>query len=122
MIITIVHNFTKERMDKRFVKKQMEDDRLGNNYESGLALSIAHSGVKANKTKQNPEGAPRNKLKCAYHHPRYCMLLGHIICANKSCLMKGKSTYYLSLIRKDIEREVVKNQMRLDMDTSSEYC
>ena len=50
-------------------EKQMDDNKNGLDYETGMAMTLARSRLKENKVERNPEGTLVNKLCCTYYHP-----------------------------------------------------
>ena len=68
-------------------QEQQADAKTGKTYGSGVALATAKKQATANlaaKTR-NPEGTPKSQMKCSYHHPDYCTVLGHTTAGSKEC-------------------------------------
>ena len=89
---------------------QMNDAKSGKTYGAGVAVKAAKKTAKEKHTsgERNPEGTPKDQMRCAYYHPLYCTSLGHTTASSKQCAMKHKSAD---------ERKVILNhlkQMRID--------
>jgi hypothetical protein len=107
---------------KMLREKQMNDNKNGLDYETGLAMTLARSQIKEYKVERNPKGTPEDKLRCPYHHPNWCTVLGHNSMRDKKCMMKGKSPEIQKAAKDEIQKDLVLEQMKLDSETSSKYC
>ena len=103
-------------------EKQMNDNKNGLDYETGLAMTLARSRLKENKVERNPKGTPNKKLRCPYHHPNWCNVLGHNSMRDAKCLMRGKTPDILKAAKDEIQKDLVLAQMNLDSESSSKYC
>ena len=71
----------------------MEAQKNGIYYETGIAMKQATKKAKvdvANKVR-NPQGTPKDRLKCKFRHEMFCAKLGHSSCRSKECFRNGKS-------------------------------
>ena len=79
-------------------KEQMNDAITRKTYGAGVAVKAAKKTAKDKHTaaERNPEGTPKDQMRCAYHHPLYCTVLAH---TTPRVLMYGmwKCTDYLVL-------------------------
>ena len=71
-------------------KQYMASYKEGCFYETGVAVAAAKKNLPS-AGNRNPKGTAADQLKCPYHHPLYCTVLGYSSCANKRCAMKLKS-------------------------------
>ena len=60
-------------------------------------------------------------LRCPYHHPKWCTVMGHKDCRSGKCMMKGKPREILKAAKSDIEKDFVFEQTKLDSEQSSKY-
>lgn len=49
----------------------------GLRYKSGLASLLVIQNWKTHQMIQNPKGTLNEKLRCKYHHSKYCDVMGH---------------------------------------------
>ena len=103
-------------------EKQMYDNKNGLGYETGMAMTLARSRLKENNVERNPKGTPDKKLRCPYHHPKWCTVLGHNSRRSDKCMIKGKSPEILKAAKDEIQNDLVLEQMKLDSEKSSKYC
>ena len=59
--------------------------------------------------------------KFTYHQTLLYTVLGHTTCGSKECMMKGKHANFLKEEKKSIDYDRIKEQMKLDGDTASNY-
>ena len=74
----------------QFGKAQQEvldSHSAGLQYESGLALAAAVKQVKNLQGVRNPKVIPTAQIRCKFHHPRYCNVLGHSSMVSPLCKM-----------------------------------
>ena len=75
-------------------------------YKSGIAAVAAKKTLPTAKDR-NPKGTPQEQLRCPFHHPKYCTLLGHRDARSKVCMMHGKSKEERSAASKVIQKELI---------------
>ena len=75
-----------EKINKEH-KQFMDGYKAGCMYETGIAVAKAKKSL-PKAADRNPEGTPKEQLRCPYSHPMYCTVLGHTSCASKDCQMK----------------------------------
>ena len=97
------------------LKSHIRDHREGMEYESGIAIKKATKIAKylSNTTARNPEGTPKEELKCRFNHPLFCTKLGHTSCRSKECMMNSKSKVERDSAAKTILDEMVKRELHL---------
>ena len=71
-------------------KKQRDDHEQGLGYQPGIAAAAAKKNLPA-ASGRNPKGTPKSQMRCPYHHPSYCTLLGHSSAAAGVCALHKKS-------------------------------
>ena len=94
-------------------KEQMDDARTGKTYGAGVALAAATKSATAKLTAsmRNPEGTPKELLRCSYYHPLFCTVLGHTSCATKGCGVKHKSKDERKVILATIKRMQIEEEL-----------
>ena len=99
-------------------KEQMEDARTGKTYGAGVALAAATKSATAKLTAsmRNPEGTPKELLRCSYYHPLFCTVLGHTSCATKGCGVKHKSKDERKVILATIKRMQIEEELAVQHD------
>ena len=99
-------------------KEQMEDQRTGKTYCAGVALAQATKTAKAKHTatERNPKGTAPEDMRCPYHHPLYCTILGHNTASNKSCFAKHKNKEERKVILATIKRLQIKAELAVQAD------
>ena len=70
--------------------KQLEEQKTGAMYKTGVAVKAAKQSIKKAK-KRNPVGTLSEDWKCPYYHTSYCQVTGHTGCGSPSCAMKSKT-------------------------------
>ena len=98
-------NLKYEKYNSAF-KKQQDGHKEGMGYKSGIAAVAAKKNLPTAKDR-NPKGTPQDKLRCPFHHPNYCTLLGHRDARSKVCMMHGKSKEERSAAAKVIQKELI---------------
>ena len=95
------NKFSKYKTAQReYIKQQ----RTGDCYQSSIALAETKKVVMASPSvsDSNLPGTTKDKIRCMYHHPNYCVLLGHTdtrstgYYSHKLTLQKDKNTQYYS--------------------------
>jgi len=76
-----------------------------------LALAAAVKKVKDLHDVRNPKGTPAALMRCKFHHPRYCNVLGHTSAASRFCLMKKVPVAECLVIEKLILKEAVDREI-----------
>ena len=78
---------------KQELQRDMQDQKKGMQYESGVALRCAQTQSKSKLThkNRNPTGTPKDKLRCKYWHPMFCQKVGHSTSTSSDCFMYRKS-------------------------------
>ena len=92
-------------------KEALDSHSAGLSYESGLALAAAVKQVKNLQGVRNPKGTPVDKMRCKFHHPRYCNVLGHSSAASPLCKMKEVSAAERLVVEKAIMKEAVDREL-----------
>ena len=92
---------------KQLREKQMYDNKNGLGYETGMSMALARSRLKEKNVERNPEGAAKKKLRCPYHHPKWCTVLGHNSRRSDTCMMKGKPPEILKAAKYEIQKDLV---------------
>ena len=100
----------------------MYDNKNGLVYKTGITMTLARSRLREKNVEQNPEGTADNKLRCPYHYPKWCTVLGHNSRRNDKCMIKGKLPEILKAAKDEIQKDLVLEQMKLDSKKSSKYC
>ena len=105
-------------------KEQMEDARTGKTYGADVALTQATKIAKAKHiaTKQNPKGTAPENMRCPYHHPMFCAIMGHNAASNKSCFAKHKTIDKLKVILATIKRLQIEVELAVQADGMSFCC
>ena len=95
----------------------MNDAKTGKTYGAGVALSTAKRNAKTKLTSvsRNPEGTPKELLRCAYYHPLYCTVLGHTTCANKECGANSKTKTERTAIMLHLKNMEVDEELRKEL-------
>ena len=102
-------------------KEQMEDARTGKTYGAGVALAAAKKTATAKLTAagRNPEGTPKELMRCAYYHPLYCNVLGHNSAASKQCGVKSKTKEERKVILATLQKMQIEEDLVLLGDGKS---
>ena len=97
--------------------KQMNDIKTGKTYGAGVALKTAMKKAEKNLTaaSRNPKGTPKELLRCPYHHPIYCTVLGHTSCASKECAANPKSKAERQAILLHIKKMEVEEELQKEL-------
>ena len=90
-------------------RSQMIDMKKGERYESGISITEARKCLRK-KSKRNI--GKKETWTCVYYHPRYCTKLGHKDCRSKDCAMYGKSSDERSIALKEIENEILDDEIK----------
>ena len=78
------NKFSKYKTAQReYIKQQ----RTGDCYQSSIALAATKKVVMASPSvsDRNQPGTTKDKIRCLYHHPNYCVLLGHNDAKSDGC-------------------------------------
>ena len=88
--------------------------KAGMDYSAGIAINEAKKRAveAASNNKRNPKGTPKELLKCKYHHPRFCTVLGHSSVTSKSCFMHGTSKEERDAAMRTIMNELVTAELK----------
>ena len=99
-------------------KEQMDDQRTGKTYGAGVALAQATKAAKTKYTaaKRNPTGTAPECMRCPYHHPQFCTLLGHTSASFKNCFAKLKSKEERKVILATIKSMQIEEELALQAD------
>ena len=95
----------------------MNDEKTGKTYGAGVALKTAKKKAKNTLTaaSRNPKGTPKELLRCPYHHPLYCTVLGHTSCASKECGAKPKIKAERTAILLHIKKLEIDEELRKEL-------
>ena len=96
----------------------MEDQCTGKTYGVGVTLAQATKTVKVKRTatKHSPKGTAPEDMRCPYHHPLYCTILGHNTASNKSCFAKHKNKEEQKVIIATIKRLQIEAELAVQAD------
>jgi hypothetical protein len=99
-------------------KEQMDDARTGKTYGAGVALAQATKTAKAKHTatERNPKGTAPENMRCPYHHPKFCTILGHNAESNKSCFAKYKTKDERKVILATIKSWQIEAELAVQAD------
>ena len=87
-------------------KKQRDDHKQGLSYQPEIAATAAKKNLPA-ASARNPKGTPKSEMRCPYHHPSYCTLLGHSSAAAGVCALHKKSKEVKDAATKVIMGELI---------------
>ena len=91
-------------------KEHMDDHKTGKTYGAGVALAQATKTAKTKHTAaaRNPKGTAPECMRCPYHHPRFCTVLGHNTASSEHCYAKTKT--------KEERKEILSTIMKMQID------
>ena len=87
--------------------------RTGMEYSTGIALAAARKTVRTEpSSKDRNAGVEREKWRCIYHHPDYCVVFGHKDARSKACYAHALDAKERKLVLDSIFKEAVEKQVK----------
>ena len=92
----------------------MQAYKEGIQYSSGIVLTEAKKTAKhlASTSVQNPKGTSRETIRSKYHHPKFCMVVGHSSVASKECFMHKCSKRHKEAAFEIIMNELIEKDLK----------
>jgi hypothetical protein len=99
-------------------RKDMEAQKTGMLYETGIAMKQAQRGARhlTSAQSRNPKGTPKDKLRCRYWHRDYCQVYGHSVASSNDCFMKTKSKEEREAAATRIMEENIETELRVNSE------